>query len=64
MIEPMRRDVHWSHQEDDILSEMARAGETVANIAKELNRSQGSVRNRASRLQITVSRTRRISLGQ
>ena len=60
----IKRDVHWLPEEDDQLRDLARAGETIANIARQLNRSPGSVRNRASRLSITVARIRKVSLSQ
>jgi hypothetical protein len=55
---PLRRDVHWTAEEDDILREMARLGESVARIAEKLNRATGSVRNRALKLQIPIARSR------
>jgi hypothetical protein len=33
MIRPIRRDVHWSLEEDALLRQLAQSGESVANIA-------------------------------
>jgi IS30 family transposase len=62
MTSPLRRDVHWSPDEDHQLRTLARAGETAANIAKQINRSPGSVRNRALRLGITIKKSRRVTM--
>jgi DNA-binding NarL/FixJ family response regulator len=62
IVRPLRRDVHWTSEEDDILREMAGSGESVARIAQQLNRAPGSVRNRALRLNIPLAKspTRRL----
>ena len=59
---PLRRDVHWTPEEDDVLREMARSGESAARIAEELNRATSSVRNRAARLNIQVAKARQVKL--
>jgi hypothetical protein len=43
-------------------AELARAGEDVAKIAKHLNRSEGSTRNRALRLDIALAKARRLKI--
>ena len=50
----------WRPEDDALLRELARAGEQVAKIAKHLNRSQGSTRNRALRLNIALAKARRL----
>ena len=59
---PLRRDVHWTPEEDEVLRDMARSGESVARIAQELNRASSSVRNRAVRLNIPVAKARPVKL--
>jgi hypothetical protein len=58
----LRKDLPWKPEEDALLCELARAGEDVAKIAKQLNRSAGSTRNRALRLDITLARSRKVRL--
>jgi DNA-binding NarL/FixJ family response regulator len=50
-------DHYWTPEQDDRLLKMARAGESVSNIAKQLNRSRGSIRLRAARLQIVLAKS-------
>jgi hypothetical protein len=57
---PLRKDVPWRPEDDALLRELARAGEQVAKIAKHLNRSEGSTRNRALRLNIALAKARRL----
>jgi hypothetical protein len=57
---PLRKDIPWRPEDDALLRELARAGEQVAKIAKRLNRSEGSTRNRALRLNITLARARKL----
>jgi hypothetical protein len=59
---PLRKDIPWRPEDDALLREMARAGEQVAKIAKQLNRSAGSTRNRALRLDIAVAKARRLKI--
>jgi hypothetical protein len=57
---PLRKDIPWRPEDDALLRELARAGEQVAKIAKHLNRSEGSTRNRALRLNIALARARKL----
>jgi hypothetical protein len=57
---PLRKDIPWSPEDDALSRELARAGEGVAKIAKHLNRSTGSTRNRALRLDIPLAKSRRL----
>jgi len=59
MIRPIRRDVHWSLEEDALLRELAKSGESVANIATHLSRSAGAIRNRALRLNLALAKSQR-----
>jgi hypothetical protein len=56
--------VPWTLQEDDLLREMARSGLSVAEIGKRINRSLGSIRNRALRLDIVLAKDRPVRLVQ
>ena len=58
MSRPGRRDLHWTPEEDVLLRELARTGETVANIAKRMNRSPGSVSSYALRQNIALAKAR------
>jgi hypothetical protein len=62
MIGPSRGDLRWTPDEDELLREMARAGENTSEISRLLNRSPSSVRERASRLKITLAKVRRLNL--
>jgi hypothetical protein len=59
---PLRKDIPWRPEDDALLRELARAGEQVAKIAKHLNRSEGSTRNRALRLNIALAKPRRLRI--
>jgi hypothetical protein len=61
MIRPARRNSHWSPEEDTRLCEFARSGVNATNIAENLGRSSGSVRIRAQRLNITLTRSGRLT---
>jgi hypothetical protein len=61
MISPVQRGALWSLLEDVRLRDLARSGEKLANIAKHLNRSTGSVRVRAARLNIALAKSGRLS---
>ena len=60
MIRPVHRDTPWTPEEDDLLRKLARSGESVANIAKHIDRSLGSIRNRAVRLNIALVKFRKV----
>lgn len=48
----------WTPEDDRRLRELAAAGKSVATIAEQLKRSISAVRNRASRIGISVARLR------
>jgi DNA-binding NarL/FixJ family response regulator len=58
--QPTRRD--WTSEEDDLLREMARSGESVADISARLDRSPGSVRKRASKFKIALAKAPKLKL--
>jgi hypothetical protein len=45
----------WTPHEDERLRALAFSGTTAAKIAEQLNRSEGAVRKRATRLNIVLS---------
>jgi hypothetical protein len=51
----------WSSEEDALLHELATSGETLATIAKHLDRSAGAVRMRASRLTIELAKSGKLT---
>jgi DNA-binding NarL/FixJ family response regulator len=61
MIPPSRRDLRWTPDEDDLLRDMAQSGESAREISTRLNRSPSSIRERASRLKITLAKVRRLN---
>jgi DNA-binding NarL/FixJ family response regulator len=60
MIPPIGGTFTGLPRRDALLRELARSGESVANIAKHLNRSAGSVRNRALRQNIALAKSGRL----
>jgi len=50
-----KRDIQWIPEHDQLLRELAQAGGTLVDIAKQMGRSPGSVRIRASRLNIRLA---------
>jgi DNA-binding CsgD family transcriptional regulator len=62
MIGPSRRDLRWTPDEDELLREMAGAGESASEISRRLDRNPSSVREQASRLKITLAKVRRLNL--
>jgi hypothetical protein len=46
----------WTPADDEILRRMARSGESVAAMAKQLNRSEEAIRRRADRLNVLIAR--------
>jgi len=50
----------WTAHEDMFLRQLAAAGKYAAAIAVEMNRSESAIRNRATRLNITLAKVRRI----
>jgi Recombinase len=61
MTRAAKRDVPWTHEQDDLLRKMGQAGENIANIAKRMDRSPGSVRIRALRLNVRLAKSGRLS---
>ena len=57
----VRNNTQWTPEEDDLLRKLAASGENVANIAKEINRSAGSVRVRAQRLDVKLAKSGRLT---
>ena len=56
----MTRSGPWTATEDDLLREAANSGQQLTNIAECLNRSVGSVRMRASRINVKVAHSGRL----
>ena len=46
----------WTSHEDIVLQRLAAAGKYAATIAVEMNRSEAAIRNRATKLKITLAR--------
>jgi hypothetical protein len=55
-----RKIIPWRPEDDALLRELARTGKEVAEIALRLNRSAGSTRHRALRLDIALAKSRRL----
>ena len=51
----------WTTKDDEMLRKLASSGETVANIARILNRKPDSIRARATRLKIRLAKARNLS---
>ena len=51
----------WTTKDDEMLRKLASSGETVANIARILNRKPDSIRARAARLKIRLAKARNLS---
>jgi DNA-binding NarL/FixJ family response regulator len=50
----------WTPEEDELLRKLAKAGQSAGDIANHMDRSVGSIRERASRLNIALARSRRL----
>jgi hypothetical protein len=61
MIPPAQRGMRWSPKEDVLLRDLAQSGEYLAKIAQHLDRSPGSVRIRALRMNIALAQSGRLS---
>jgi hypothetical protein len=57
----LRSNVQWTPPEDELLRNLAASGKNIAIIAKNMNRSPGSVRVRAQRLNVKLATSRRIT---
>jgi hypothetical protein len=53
----------WTPEEDQRLQALALSGASVAEMAKQMKRSEEAVRSRAYRLKIVVAKSRRKGLG-
>jgi hypothetical protein len=60
---PVVRSPPWTPEEDERLRKPALAGTSVAPMAKQMHRSIASVRNRAARLKIVVTKSHNQGLG-
>ena len=52
----------WTPAEDELLRRLAQSGESAPAIAKQIDRNEASVRNRAMRLNIVLAKSRRLRL--
>jgi DNA-binding NarL/FixJ family response regulator len=52
----------WTPEEDELLRKLAASGESAASIAKRLNRNIPSIRNRVSRLNIALAKSRTLKI--
>ena len=52
----------WAPEEDQRLQTLALSGASVAEMAKQMKRSEDAVRNRAYRLKIMVAKSRKLRL--
>jgi hypothetical protein len=52
----------WTPEEDERLRALASSGVSVAEMAKQMKRSEEAVRSRAYRLKIVVAKSRRLRL--
>jgi DNA-binding NarL/FixJ family response regulator len=48
----------WTPEEDEILRALALSGASVAEMAKQMKRSEEAIRSRAYRLKIVVAKSR------
>ena len=53
----------WTPEEDERLRKLALTGTSAAPMAKQMHRSMASVRNRAARLKIVVTKSHNQGLG-
>jgi hypothetical protein len=54
---PSRSDGPWTTTDDDLLHQLAGSGKAIPEIAKQINRSVGSVRIRAFRLNVRIAKS-------
>jgi hypothetical protein len=52
---------YWTPEKDDLLRELVRSGESLTDIAEQIKRSPGSVRIRASRLKIALTKSGKLT---
>jgi len=56
------KSIPWSPDEDERLRTLALSGASVAEMAKQMKRSEEAVRSRAYRLKIVVAKSRKLRL--
>jgi hypothetical protein len=59
---PMAGNPPWAPEEDQRLQALALSGVSVAEMAKQMKRSEEAVRSRAYRLKILVAKSRKLRL--
>ena len=59
---PMAGNPPWAPEEDQRLQALALSGASVAEMAKQMKRSEEAVRRRAYRLKIVVAKSRKLRL--
>ena len=59
---PMVGTPPWAPEEDECLRALALSGASVAEMAKQMKRSEEAVRSRAYRLKIVVAKSRKLRL--
>ena len=59
---PMAGNPPWTPEEDHHLQALALSGASVAEMAKQMKRSEEAVRRRAYRLKIMVAKSRKLKL--
>jgi hypothetical protein len=52
----------WTSEQDERLQALALSGASVAEMAKQMKRSEEAVRSRAYRLKIVVAKSRKLGL--
>jgi DNA-binding NarL/FixJ family response regulator len=57
-----RPQIKWTAEEDELLRKLAKAGQSATDIAKHIDRSVGSIRDRVSRLNIALAKSRRLKV--
>ena len=59
---PMAENPPWAPEEDQRLKVLALSGASIAEMAKQMKRSEEAVRSRAYRLKILVAKSRKLRL--
>jgi hypothetical protein len=61
-VSPMAGNPPWAPEEDQRLQALALSGASVAEMAKQMKRSEEAVRSRAYRLKIVVAKSHKLRL--
>jgi hypothetical protein len=61
-VSPMARNPPWAPEEDQRLKALALSGASVAEMAKQMKRSEEAVRSRAYRLKIVLAKSHKLRL--